>query len=70
MAAFPRFAGLDRPHLGSWVWPLVRASLVEREPAYDAVLPATYDDASTEERASIDRATEAMVQELCGAGGA
>lgn len=68
MAAFPRLAGLDRPRLGSWVWPFVRAAIVDREPSSEAVLPATYDDASPEERASIDRATEAMVHELCGEG--
>lgn len=67
--AFPYFAGLKRPHLGSWVWPFVRAAIVDREPAADATLPETYDHATPEERASIDRAVAAMVRELCGGEG-
>lgn len=64
--AFPRFAGLDRPGVGSWVYPFLRDAVVDREPTADAVLPASYDDASPEERVSIDRAVAAMVRELCG----
>lgn len=66
--AFPYFEGLKRPHLGSWVWPFVRAALVDREPSADAVLPSCYDAATPAQRVAIDRAVAAMVRELCDGG--
>lgn len=69
MGAFPNLPGLRRYGVESWVWPYLRAAIVDREPAADATLPETYDHATPEERASIDRAVAAMVRELCGGEG-
>jgi len=50
------------------LYPVLRGVIVGCEPDADAVLPATYDDASPEERESITSALEAFTARLCGPG--
>lgn len=64
--AFPYYLSLDGKGTEHVLYRALRGAIVDREPSADAVLPASYDDASPEERASIDRAVAAMVRELCG----
>lgn len=61
-------SALRAPGTPAWVYPHLRAAIVERVPAADAVLPSCYDAASRDERKLIDLAVGAMVRELAGVG--
>ena len=62
---FPYSLSLNVRGRESYLYPALRGVLVALDPSGDAVLPASYDDASREERATLDRILAALVRSLC-----